>query len=104
MSGDGSSILFASANRSVRHPSFTDLYYTVGGAFGSRDLTSEWADHLETGVRLSLAKDATYGVQFEQALFQRQGHDLIDGPVPTEATPRLPSTSARSPSRASRPC
>ena len=78
MSGDGSSILFASANRSVRHPSFTDLYYTVGGAFGSRDLTSEWADHLETGVRLSLTKDATYGVQFEQALFQRQGHDLID--------------------------
>ncbi len=78
MSGDGSSILFASANRSVRHPSFTDLYYTVGGAFGSRDLSSEWADHLETGVRLSLANDATYGVQFEQTLFQRQGHDLID--------------------------
>ena len=78
MSGDGSSILFASANRSVRHPSFTDLYYTVGNAVGSRDLTSEWADHRETGVRLSLAKDAAYGVQFEQALFHRQGHDLID--------------------------
>ena len=30
MAGDGSSILFASANRSVRHPSYTDLYYTRG--------------------------------------------------------------------------
>jgi len=78
MTGDGSSILFASANRSVRHPSFTDLYYTLGGAVGSRDLQSEWADHLETGVRLSLTPDRLYGIQVEQALFHRQGHDLID--------------------------
>ena len=78
MSGDGSSILFASANRSVRHPSYTDLYYTLGGAVGSRDLQSEWADHLETGVRLALSPNGVYGIQFEQALFRRQGHDLID--------------------------
>ena len=78
MAGDGSSILFASANRSVRHPSYTDLYYTLGGAVGSRDLQSEWADHLETGVRLGLSPDGVYGIQFEQALFHRQGHDLID--------------------------
>ena len=78
MTGDGSSILFASANRSVRHPSYTDLYYRVGGAQGSRDLKSEWADHIEAGVRLSLGKDGVYGIQFEQALFHRQGHDLID--------------------------
>ena len=78
LTGDGSSILFASANRSVRHPSYTDLYYTLGGAVGSRDLQSEWADHLETGVRLGLSPDGVYGIQFEQALFHRQGHDLID--------------------------
>ena len=29
MAGDGSSILFASANRSVRHPSYTDLYLSL---------------------------------------------------------------------------
>jgi len=78
MAGDGSSILFASANRSVRHPSYTDLYYRVGGAQGSRDLQSEWADHLEAGVRLRLGQDGKYAVQFEQALYHRQGHDLID--------------------------
>ena len=78
MSGDGSSILFASANRSVRHPSYTDLYYRVGGAQGSRDLKSEWADHIEAGVRLGLNQDGVYGIQLEQALFNRQGHDLID--------------------------
>ena len=61
-------------------------------------------DHLETGVRLSLAKDATYGVQLEQALFQRQGHDLIDWARPNGSDTRLPSTFVRSPSRASRPC
>ena len=78
MSGDGSSILFASANRSVRHPSYTDLYYTLGGAVGSRELQSEWADHVEAGVRLGLTPDGVYGIQFEQALFHRLGHDLID--------------------------
>lgn len=78
MAGDGSSILFASANRSVRHPSYTDLYYRVGGAQGSRDLQSEWADHVEAGVRLSLGNGGDYAVQLEQALYHRQGHDLID--------------------------
>ena len=45
---------------------------------GSRDLQSEWADHLEAGVRLSLGNSGDYAVQFEQALYHRQGHDLID--------------------------
>ena len=78
MAGDGSSILFVSANRSVRHPSYTDLYYTLGGAVGSRELQSEWADHLEAGVRVNLIPEGMYTIQFEQALFQRHGHELID--------------------------
>ena len=75
---DEGSVLFASANRSVRHPSFTDLYYRVGGAVGSRDLVSEWADHLEAGVRLWLASDGPVPLSLEQVLFHREGHDLID--------------------------
>ena len=76
--GNGSAILFSSANRSVRHPSFTDLYYTVGGAVGSRDLASEWSDHVEVGFRWNLTPKAAYALQLEQAVFQREGHDLID--------------------------
>ena len=78
MADDGSSILFVSANRSVRHPSYTNLYYTLGGAVGSRDLQPEMADQIETGVRLSLLDDAVVGIQFEQAFFQRRGSDMID--------------------------
>ena len=78
MANDGSSILFVSANRSVRHPSYTNLYYTLGGAVGSRDLQPEMADQIETGVRLSLLDDAAVGIQFEQTFFQRHGSDMID--------------------------
>ena len=78
MADDGSSILFVSANRSVRHPSYTNLYYSLGGAVGSRDLQPEMADQIETGVRLSLLDDAVVGIQFEQAFFQRRGSDMID--------------------------
>ena len=82
MAEDGSSILFVSANRSVRHPTYTNLYYTLGGAVGSRDLQPEMADQIETGVRLSLLDDAAVGIQFEQAFFQRQGSDMIDWATP----------------------
>ena len=81
MAGDGSSILFASANRSVRHPSYTDLYYNIGGAQGSLDLNPEWADHLEAGLRVRLA-DGKYAVQLEQLIFRRQGQNLIDWATP----------------------
>ena len=82
MTNDGSSILFVSANRSVRHPSYTNLYYTLNGAVGSRDLQPEMADQIETGVRLSLLDNAPVGLQFEQAFFQRRGSDMIDWATP----------------------
>ncbi|MDA0729433.1 MAG: TonB-dependent receptor plug domain-containing protein [Bacteroidetes bacterium] len=75
---DAGSVLFASANRSVRHPSFTDLYYTLGGAVGSRDLMPEWADHFEAGIRVSLPTTWGMAWSLEQSLFHRMGHDLID--------------------------
>ena len=47
-----SSYLFASANRSVRQPSFTDLYYSIGGAQGSQDLKPELSNNYEAGFRI----------------------------------------------------
>ncbi|MGB2385557.1 MAG: TonB-dependent receptor domain-containing protein, partial [Flavobacteriales bacterium] len=41
--------VFASAGRSVRHPSYTDLYYDLGGAIGSDSLQSEYANQAEAG-------------------------------------------------------
>jgi len=82
LTGTGESFWFASANRSVRHPSFTDLYYSIGGAQGSADLKSEWSENVENGVRINLTPEREYRVQFEQALFRRNGHDLIDWAQP----------------------
>lgn len=75
---------FASAGRSLRHPSFTDLYYAVGGATGSADLASEYADQIELGLRFLRSIQRTYEThradQFtvESAAFLRRGADLID--------------------------
>jgi vitamin B12 transporter len=66
--------LFASASKSVRHPSFTDLYYNIGGAVGSIDLTSETAVREEIGARYK----SDSGWNFEGAVFARQGRNLID--------------------------
>ena len=82
LTGRGESFVFVSANRSQRHPSFTDLYYTIGGAQGSDSLLSEVAENLEQGLRINLTPNASYKVQFEQALFRRQGTNLIDWAKP----------------------
>ena len=66
--------LFASAATSVRHPSFTDLYYNIGGAVGSIDLESETANREEIGARYL----SNSGWAVEGALFARQGSNLID--------------------------
>jgi iron complex outermembrane receptor protein len=75
---DGDALLFGSVNRSVRQPSFTDLYYSLGGAQGSIDLQPEWSDNFETGVRANMAISETSTLKFEQTAFIRKGHNLID--------------------------
>ena len=75
---DGNALWFGSVNRSVRQPSFTDLYYNLGGAQGSIDLEPEWSDNFETGVRANMALSETSSLKFEQTAFIRQGHNLID--------------------------
>ncbi|MDC0599694.1 TonB-dependent receptor plug domain-containing protein [Flavobacteriales bacterium] len=87
----GRAVAFASARRSVRMPSFTDLYYTVGGAQGSQDLLPEQADHLELGYRLSTDLASGHRLVLSQHIFHRWGSNLIDwvrfnGSAITEAT------------------
>ena len=74
---EGNAMLFGSVNRSVRPPSFTDLYYNRGGIQGSIDLEHEWSDNFETGIRL-LDISETNTLKFEQSIFIRKGHNLID--------------------------
>lgn len=68
-------VFFASASRSVRHPSFTDLYYNVGGAQGSEDLLPEFAEQAEIGARWAPKRSK---FMFEASSFIRKGKNLID--------------------------
>ncbi|MGB2385531.1 MAG: TonB-dependent receptor domain-containing protein, partial [Flavobacteriales bacterium] len=70
--------LFASAGRSVRHPSFTDLYYNIGGAIGSDSLQSEYANHAEAGFRMVMRPSEASNLMVEATRFYRQGMNLID--------------------------
>ena len=88
---NGHAVAFASARRSVRMPSYTDLYYTVGGAQGSIDLLPEEADHLEFGYRITADLSDAHRLVVSQHLFHRWGRNLIDwvrfnGSSITEAT------------------
>ncbi len=78
LDSDGNVLWFGSVNRSVRQPSFTDLYYNLGGAQGSIDLEPELSDNFETGVRVNMALSETSSLKFEQNAFIRQGRNLID--------------------------
>ena len=87
----GRAVAFASARRSVRMPSYTDLYYTVGGAQGSQDLLPEEAEHLEFGYRLTGDLGDGHRLVLSQHVFHRWGRNLIDwvrfnGSSITEAT------------------
>lgn len=70
--------LFASAGRSVRHPSFTDLYYNIGGAIGSENLQPEEATQGEVGMRWSVEAGRSGRVMMETTRFIRKGKNLID--------------------------
>ena len=65
--------LYATANRSMRYPTYTDLYYNRGGAQGSLDLSPESAWNYEWGY-----KQKSGQVYSSAALFHRRSKDLID--------------------------
>lgn len=64
---------YASVNRSFRLPSYTDLYYNLGGAIGSIDLQPESSLNYEVGAKFNY--DFGRG---DVALFTRDGSNLID--------------------------
>lgn len=64
---------YASAGRSFRFPTWTDLYYNRGGAIGSAGLQPEHADQFELGHRILGSKRS-----LRLAVWRRQGRDLID--------------------------
>lgn len=65
--------LFASANSSMRMPTFTDLFYKSATLIGNENLKPEKAITYETGL-----KYINTGIQLQIALFERQGKNLID--------------------------
>lgn len=76
-------IVFASAGRSARQPSWTDLYYQ-GGARGRADLQPEVADQVELGIRGNTSLWANRAPAWagrwsgEWSVFHRRGNQLID--------------------------
>ena len=65
--------LYATANRSMRYPTYTDLYYDRGDAQGSLYLSPESAWNYELGY-----KQKSGQVYTSAALFHRRSKDLID--------------------------
>jgi iron complex outermembrane receptor protein len=65
--------VFAGANRNMRFPTFTDLYYNLGGAQGSKDLKPEESINYQLGFGFS--KNST---ALRATGFYREGKNLID--------------------------
>jgi len=65
--------LFASANRSYRVPTFTDLYYSSPTNVGNPNLKPEYAVTVEGGLK---ANSRGWSVQL--AMYYRQGSNIID--------------------------
>jgi iron complex outermembrane receptor protein len=76
---NSNSIIKASINRSFRLPSFTDLYYTLGGAQGSENLRPEHAWNSEVSITKSFKNKK---IIFPKSLvitgYHRYGQNLID--------------------------
>lgn len=69
----GGHLTYANAGRAFRFPTWTDLYYTRGGAQGSKDLQPEHAEHLELGHRIHRDRWSLV-----VCAWRRMGDDLID--------------------------
>jgi iron complex outermembrane receptor protein len=65
--------IFASANKAFRLPTYTDLYYNIGGAKGSKLLKPEEAISYELGAQIKQKEH-----HFRLAAFARDGKNLID--------------------------
>ena len=80
--------LYASYNTSYRMPTFTDLYYSVGGHRADPNLKAEKLQALEGGVKY-LAR----GIRAVGTVYYNRGYDLIDWIMDTSAGDDAPWTS-----------
>ena len=65
--------LYASYNSSLRMPSFTELYYSVGGYKADKNLKAEKMQSLEAGI-----KYLSNGIRIVGGVYYLDGRDLID--------------------------
>jgi vitamin B12 transporter len=65
--------LFAGLSRTLRLPTFTDLFYSGPGNVGNPDLKPEQAISLETGIKGRIG-----AVETDASVFYRRGTDMID--------------------------
>ncbi len=65
--------LYASVNKSLRMPTFTDLYYSGPRNIGNADLKPEEAITYETGLKFN-----TNWLNAHVSLFKREGTNMID--------------------------
>lgn len=72
--------LFLSGNKTLRPPTFTDLYYHTGDILGNASLFPEEALMVEIGKRWNWKKmgENTAFLSIETSLFYRYGYHLID--------------------------
>ena len=70
--------LYANANRSLRLPTFTDLYYDAGNQLGNKNLQPEkaWTASFGAAHQQSFGQAGTLALNAE--LYHRWGRDIID--------------------------
>lgn len=70
--------LYANANRSLRLPTFTDLYYDAGNQRGNASLMPEKAWTASFGAAYKQAFDQAGSLALNAELYHRWGRDIID--------------------------
>ena len=75
--------VYGSINKSLRMPTFTDLFYAGPTNIGNPDLEPEEALTYETGIKYKSVK----GIQAHVSFFNRQDENLIDWGRPENADP-----------------
>ena len=70
--------LYANANRSLRLPTFTDLYYDAGNQLGNENLKPEKAWTASLGAAFQHAFDNAGTLALNTELYHRWGRDIID--------------------------
>ena len=80
--------IYASYNASYRMPTFTELYYSVGGHRADPDLKAEKLRALEGGL-----KYLGHGIRAVATVYYNRGYDMIDWILDTSAGEDAPWTS-----------